>query len=101
MKTPISLSDQQMDTVRRAAAPLLPCDRGPFLEEVARELGAVAGPRRRRFTSRRGDGAVQALRPAAGERTLPKPAAPGQHGPNSGRPEPASRFCRRPTSWFQ
>jgi hypothetical protein len=38
MKTPISLSDQQLDAVLRAAEPLLPCDRGPFLEALAQPL---------------------------------------------------------------
>ena len=40
-KTPISLSDQQLTAVMQAAAPLQPCDRGPFLEEVARELALL------------------------------------------------------------
>jgi hypothetical protein len=39
--TPIALTDLQLDAVMRAAAPLLPCDRSPFLEEVARELAAL------------------------------------------------------------
>jgi hypothetical protein len=38
---PISLSDLQLDAIMNAAAPLLPRDRGPFLEEVARELARV------------------------------------------------------------
>jgi hypothetical protein len=40
-KTPISLSDQQLDAVLRAAEPLQPRDRGLFLEEVARELATL------------------------------------------------------------
>jgi hypothetical protein len=39
--TPIALTDEQMDSVLRAAAPLLPQDRSAFLEEVARELAAL------------------------------------------------------------
>jgi hypothetical protein len=40
-KTPISLSDRQLTAVMQAAAPLLPRDRGAFLEEVARELARL------------------------------------------------------------
>jgi hypothetical protein len=39
--TPIALTDEQMDAVMRAAAPLLPQDRSAFLEEVARELAVL------------------------------------------------------------
>jgi hypothetical protein len=40
--TPIvSLTDEQLSAVMRAASPLLPHDRGPFLEEVARELARL------------------------------------------------------------
>ena len=38
---PIALSDDQLDAVMRAAAPLQPRDRGPFLEELARELARL------------------------------------------------------------
>jgi hypothetical protein len=38
---PLSLSDTQLDAVIRAAGPLLPQDRSPFLEEVARELACL------------------------------------------------------------
>jgi hypothetical protein len=38
---PLSLSDEQMDAVMRAAAPLHPVDRGPFLERVAERLRGV------------------------------------------------------------
>ena len=35
---PIALSDEQLTAIMRAAAPLPPADRRPFLEEVTREL---------------------------------------------------------------
>jgi hypothetical protein len=38
--TPIALTDEQMDSVLRAATPLLPCDRTPFLEALAHTLQA-------------------------------------------------------------
>ena len=38
---PIALSDDQLDAVMRAATPLQPRDRGPFLEELARELARL------------------------------------------------------------
>jgi hypothetical protein len=41
MPTPLALTDQQLDAVLRAAEPLLPRDRGPFLEEVARALATL------------------------------------------------------------
>ena len=39
--TPIALTDEQMDSVLRAAAPLEPQDRSAFLEDLARELAAL------------------------------------------------------------
>jgi hypothetical protein len=39
--SPLSLSDDQMDAVMRAAAPLHPVDRGPFLERIAQRLRGV------------------------------------------------------------
>ena len=36
--SPLALSDQQLDTVMRAAAPLLPSDRDPFLRALAHAL---------------------------------------------------------------
>jgi hypothetical protein len=41
LPSPVSLSDTQLDSVMRAAAPLEPRDCGPFLEEVARELARL------------------------------------------------------------
>jgi hypothetical protein len=38
---PLALSDAQLDIVFRLAAPLLDVDRSAFLEDVARELGAL------------------------------------------------------------
>jgi len=35
---PLALTDDQLSAVLRAAEPLPPCDRGAFLEDVAREL---------------------------------------------------------------
>ena len=35
---PIGLTDEQLLTIQRAAAPLHPQDRGPFLEKVAEML---------------------------------------------------------------
>jgi hypothetical protein len=35
---PIGLSDEQLLTIQRAAAPLHPQDRGPYLEKVAEML---------------------------------------------------------------
>ena len=53
---PIGLTDEQLLTIQRAAAPLHPQDRGPYLEKVAEMLngheigdglvGRVAGARR-------------------------------------------------------
>jgi hypothetical protein len=40
MPTPLALTDQQLDAVLRAAEPLLPRDRGPFLEALAQALAA-------------------------------------------------------------
>jgi hypothetical protein len=38
--SPIALTDDQMDAVLRAAAPLAPHDRGPFLEVLPQALQA-------------------------------------------------------------
>jgi hypothetical protein len=55
---PITLTDYQLDIVYRAAEPLLPVDRGPFLERVAEMLRGVEI----------GDGTVaRAVRTAQGE----------------------------------
>jgi hypothetical protein len=35
---PLALTDQQLDAIHRAAWPLAPRDRGPFLAEVAAKL---------------------------------------------------------------
>jgi hypothetical protein len=39
--SPLSLSDDQMDAVMRAAAPLHPADRSAFLERMAERLRGV------------------------------------------------------------
>jgi hypothetical protein len=45
MPSPVKLTDEQMDALMRAAAPLAPRDRKPFLEDVARALnGREVGP---------------------------------------------------------
>ena len=36
---PLALSDEQLLTIQRAAGPLHPHDRGPYLERVAEMLG--------------------------------------------------------------
>jgi hypothetical protein len=41
-RRPISITNAQLDSILNAAQPLLPCDRSPFLTELARELSAVA-----------------------------------------------------------
>jgi hypothetical protein len=38
---PLALTDSQLDTIFRMAAPLLDVDRSAFLEDVARELGGL------------------------------------------------------------
>jgi hypothetical protein len=40
MPTPLALTDEQMDSVLRAAVPLQPRDRAPFLEARAQALSA-------------------------------------------------------------
>ena len=40
MPTPLALNDEQMDSVMRAAAPLLPSDLGPCLQALAQVLSA-------------------------------------------------------------
>jgi hypothetical protein len=35
---PLALTDEQLDTIHRAAWPLAPADRAPFLEAVAQAL---------------------------------------------------------------
>jgi hypothetical protein len=40
MPIPLALTDEQMDSVLRAAAPLQPRDRAPFLEALAQALSA-------------------------------------------------------------
>jgi hypothetical protein len=43
--TPLSLTDEELDCVMRAAAPLQPRDRDPFLQDVADALqGLEIGP---------------------------------------------------------
>ena len=42
MPKPLALTDEQLDTVYRAAQPLDPDLRGPFLETVARTLSREA-----------------------------------------------------------
>jgi hypothetical protein len=65
---PISLSDDQLTTSTRAAEPLLPFDRGPFLERVAEMLRGVEV----------GDGAVaRAVRTAQGELFRPPQVTDG------------------------
>jgi hypothetical protein len=39
--SPLSLSDDQMDAVMRAAAPLHPADRSAFLERMAERLRGI------------------------------------------------------------
>src|SRR3954454_21546148 len=41
MSKPIALTDNQMTAIMRAAEPLQPDDRGPFLERVAARLQAI------------------------------------------------------------
>jgi len=38
MSSPLALTDEQIDTLTRIAAPLHPRDRKPFLEDVTRAL---------------------------------------------------------------
>ena len=41
MSKPVALTDNQMTAIMRAAEPLQPVDRGPFLERVAARLQAI------------------------------------------------------------
>jgi hypothetical protein len=41
---PLSLSDQQLDLVTRAAGLLPPQQRGPFLQSISNRVGDVASP---------------------------------------------------------
>ena len=70
-KTPISLSDQQLDAVLRAAEPLQPRDRGLFLEEVARELAALP---------ELGDGALHRVFAQVQRKHFAPPREAGFHG---------------------
>jgi hypothetical protein len=70
MPIPISLTDEQLHAVMRAAAPLLPSDRGPFLEEVARELAALPDI---------GDGALHRVVATVQRRHFDPPRESGNH----------------------
>jgi hypothetical protein len=41
---PIALTDEQLDAVFRAARPLAPRDRDPFLQDMAAALQGIANP---------------------------------------------------------
>ena len=61
---PLALSDDQLDTVMRGAAPLPPQDRHKYLERVAELLYQLGGDRRRRAGARLPRGAARVLRSA-------------------------------------
>jgi hypothetical protein len=76
MPRPLALSDAQYSAVVEACEPLLPVDRGRFLQELAAVLGAAAQPL--------GDGEVtRAIRSLQGRYFRPPTATSG--------PQPARR----------
>ena len=72
---PLALTDSQLDTIFRMAAPLLDVDRALFLEDVARELGGLP---------ELGDGIVARVCVQV-QRKYWRPPEVGYGGPGSGK----------------
>jgi hypothetical protein len=75
----VSLSDEQMTAVLRAASPLEPRDRGPFLEEVAAALATLPDI---------GDGALHRIIATVQRKHFSRPT---EHGNYAGPRHPGSR----------
>jgi hypothetical protein len=69
--TPVSLSDDQLVAIIRAATPLLPPDRVPFFEAVAHELARLPEV---------GDGSLHRVIAEVQRRHFSPPKDSGYHG---------------------